>query len=90
MSSVQQNIFKHKVGLLNLAAELGNVSRACKVTCSGLMKTDTSIGLLFTQPELYQLRPDLTVTEFFGKLSDDVAITTLESAIQILQLKVET
>lgn len=31
MSSVQQNIIKHKVGLLNLAAELGNVSRACKV-----------------------------------------------------------
>ncbi len=26
MSSVQQNVIKHKVGLLNLAAELGNVS----------------------------------------------------------------
>jgi len=24
-------VIKHKVGLLNLAAELGNVSRACKV-----------------------------------------------------------
>lgn len=32
MSSVQQNVIKHKVGLLDLAAELGNVSRACKVT----------------------------------------------------------
>lgn len=31
MSSVSQNVIKHKVGLLNLAAELGNVSRACKV-----------------------------------------------------------
>ena len=31
MSRVQQNVIKHKVGLLNLAAELGNVSRACKV-----------------------------------------------------------
>ena len=31
MSSFQRNIIKHKVGLLNLAAELGNVSRACKV-----------------------------------------------------------
>jgi len=31
MRSVPQNVFKHKVGLLNLAAELGNVSRACKV-----------------------------------------------------------
>ena len=31
MSSVQQNVIKHKVGLLNLAAELGNVSRACMV-----------------------------------------------------------
>jgi hypothetical protein len=27
MSSVQQNVIKHKVGLLNLAAELGNVPR---------------------------------------------------------------
>jgi len=32
MSSVQQNVIKHKAGLLNLAAELCNVSRACKVT----------------------------------------------------------
>ena len=31
MSSVPQNVIKHKVGLLNLAAELGNVSCACKV-----------------------------------------------------------
>ena len=31
MSSVPQNVIKHKVGLLNLAAKLGNVSRACKV-----------------------------------------------------------
>ena len=31
MSSVQQNVIKHKVALPNLAAELGNVSRACKV-----------------------------------------------------------
>lgn len=31
MNSVPQNVIKHKVGLLNLATELGNVSRACKV-----------------------------------------------------------
>lgn len=31
MNSVPHNVIKHKVGLLNLAAELGNVSRACKV-----------------------------------------------------------
>jgi len=31
MSSFQQNVIRHKVGLLNLAAELGNVSRACKL-----------------------------------------------------------
>lgn len=31
MSSVTQGVIKHKMGLLNLAAELGNVSRACKV-----------------------------------------------------------
>ena len=28
MNSFQQNVIKHKVGLLNLAVELGNVSRA--------------------------------------------------------------
>jgi len=31
MSSVQKNVIKHKTGWLNLAAELGNVSRTCKV-----------------------------------------------------------
>lgn len=31
MSSGPQSVIKHKVGLLNLATELGNVSRACKV-----------------------------------------------------------
>jgi transposase InsO family protein len=31
VSSVPQSVIKHKVGLLNLATELGNVSRACKV-----------------------------------------------------------
>jgi len=31
MNSISQNVIKHKVGLLNLAAEFGNVSRVCKV-----------------------------------------------------------
>lgn len=31
MSSLNQNVIRHKIGLLNLATELGNVSRACKV-----------------------------------------------------------
>ena len=31
MNSFQQNVIKHKLGLLKLAAELGKVSRACKV-----------------------------------------------------------
>lgn len=31
MGSVNQNIIKHKLGLLNLASELGNVSKACKM-----------------------------------------------------------
>src|SRR4051812_32282234 len=31
MSSFNQNVIKHKLGLLNLAAELGNVSKACRV-----------------------------------------------------------
>jgi hypothetical protein len=31
MRSFPQNVIKHKVGLLNLTAEPGNVSRACKV-----------------------------------------------------------
>jgi molybdenum-dependent DNA-binding transcriptional regulator ModE len=40
MSSVPQNVIKHKVGLLNLAAELGNVSRACKVMGYSRQKFD--------------------------------------------------
>jgi molybdenum-dependent DNA-binding transcriptional regulator ModE len=31
VNRVPQNLIKHKVRLLNLAAEFGNVSRACKV-----------------------------------------------------------
>ncbi len=31
MSSLNQNVIRHKIGLLNLATELGNVSKACKV-----------------------------------------------------------
>ena len=31
MGGVNQNIIKHKLGLLNLASELGNVSKACKI-----------------------------------------------------------
>ncbi len=31
MLNTNEKIIKHKVGLLNLAEELGNVSRACKV-----------------------------------------------------------
>ncbi|MFM2324164.1 MAG: hypothetical protein RL244_1043, partial [Pseudomonadota bacterium] len=31
MSSFTPSIIKHKIGLLNLATELGNVSRACRV-----------------------------------------------------------
>lgn len=31
MNVVNQPIVKHKLGLLNLAEELGNVSQACKI-----------------------------------------------------------
>ena len=31
MESFNQNVIKHKTGLLNLAAELGNISKACHV-----------------------------------------------------------
>jgi len=31
MSSFNQNAIKHKLGLLNLAAELGNISKACRM-----------------------------------------------------------
>lgn len=31
MSHLNERIIKNKLGLLNLAAELGNISRACKV-----------------------------------------------------------
>lgn len=31
MESFNQNLIKHKTGLLNLAAELGNISKACRI-----------------------------------------------------------
>ena len=31
MATIAQKVLKNKLGLLNLAEELGNVSRACKV-----------------------------------------------------------
>jgi len=31
MESFNQNVIKHKTGLLNLAAEFGNISKACKI-----------------------------------------------------------
>lgn len=31
MTSLNQNFIRNKIGLLNLATELGNVSKACKV-----------------------------------------------------------
>ncbi len=31
MSSFNQNVIKHKTGLLNFAAELGNISKACRM-----------------------------------------------------------
>ena len=31
MESFNQSVIKHKTGLLNLAAELGNISKACKI-----------------------------------------------------------
>ena len=34
MNLVNQSIIKHKVGLLNLAEELQNVSQACRVMVS--------------------------------------------------------
>lgn len=31
MKSFNQSVIKHKTGLLNLAAELGNISKACRI-----------------------------------------------------------
>lgn len=31
MESFNQSVIKHKTGLLNLAAELGNISKACRI-----------------------------------------------------------
>ena len=31
MESFNQNVIKHKTGLLNLTAELGNISKACRI-----------------------------------------------------------
>ncbi len=34
MIHTNEKVIKHKVGLLNLAEELGNVSKACKGLCN--------------------------------------------------------
>lgn len=31
MQSFNQNVIKHKTGLLNLAAKLGNISKPCRI-----------------------------------------------------------
>jgi molybdenum-dependent DNA-binding transcriptional regulator ModE len=31
MNTINQRVIKNKLGLLNLAEELGNISKACKV-----------------------------------------------------------
>ncbi len=46
MIHTNQKIIKHKVGLLNLADELGNISKACK-----------TMGLSFTTPIDIFLKP---------------------------------
>ena len=35
MESFNQSVIKHKTGLLNLAAELGNISKACRTLLDG-------------------------------------------------------
>ena len=44
MLNTNEKIIKHKVGLLNLAEELGNVSKACQVM--GLSRDTGSVKYL--------------------------------------------
>ena len=39
MNVLNQSIIKHKVGLLNLAEELHNVSQACRVVTPSFFRT---------------------------------------------------
>lgn len=52
MYESNERIIKHKVGLLNLAEELGNVSQACKVM--GLSRPQI-LGALLIRPMLHSL-----------------------------------
>ena len=45
MLQSNQKIIRHKVGLLNLAEELGNVSKACQVMGLSLSLTHDMTGL---------------------------------------------
>jgi hypothetical protein len=51
MLNTNEKIIKHKVGLLNLAEELGNVSKACKVM--GVSRDTVHIGDLVDIVKIY-------------------------------------
>ena len=52
MLQSNKRIIRHKVGLLNLAEELGNVSQACKVM--GLSRDTFCAGILKGVGRIYQ------------------------------------
>lgn len=56
MSSVQQNAIKHKIGLLNLAAELGNGDRRYRL-CSRATSLRSATCLQRTAPARYLCLP---------------------------------
>lgn len=62
LNSISQNVIKHKFGLLNLAAELGNVSRAGKAM--GLIRILTDRGTEYCgRPEAHDYQLYLALNE---------------------------
>jgi len=57
MQSFNQNVIKHKLGRLNLATELGNVSKACKVIRSTVRQRYCVISLAEGHEPVVQALP---------------------------------
>jgi len=57
MSLVNQSIIKHKMGLLNLAEELQNVSQACRGECQGSCRLIQAAAFICARGGLRTTRP---------------------------------
>jgi len=80
MNSIFQNVNKHKVGLLNLAAELGNVPRACKVMGYSRYTFYRYQSAVESGGVEALIEPNRRKPNLRNRLDDDVAFVEIETA----------